>query len=441
MKTMASKPEINQFGGTGGPPRVLVLTREPLFQAISLLKKTLLLRLHKASKATGGNSANRCKNVNQRGSDDCKVANGFKVDVSFAELNDAIEKVAAHRKAMLGLAKEAAKILAGFGATQTAAAAAGQPHRRRGGGAAAAMAAAANKAINTTMTTTATMATNSTDNMTTTVPPPPLRWDGSNFMEVPYAELLCAQQRRGVGFLPEAVSSFVGLGSTCPSVVSENSSTVKSSPSNPASALVHLPEIVKQAGGGGGSGGGGLSGPSSGFAGKRYGGSGSSGGGGSRGGKPWSKDLVRPHEAWPCSVSTTAEAALAQFHGGGGQGGGGGGGGGTRKPQHSASVSASASSSSLGEGENIPRSTSTADRVDGEGAKPSEEVARNATVNSITLGESSSQLLAVPTLSPTTLPLSTRHKRIQHSGVANEPARFVAERKAVFGATPENTDA
>jgi hypothetical protein len=66
-----------------------------------------------------------------------------------------------------------------------------------------------------------------------------------NFFEVSYVDLLCAFERRGCGYLPEDVALFCGLGN-CPTknmVVG----TVKSSPSNPATALQNFNDISRWA--------------------------------------------------------------------------------------------------------------------------------------------------------------------------------------------------
>jgi len=200
---MEKAPQAASYGAAQGP-KILLMTREPIFQAISLLKKTALVKMKRAHEIN-------CRNVNQRGDGTCDVAMSLHISPSFVELEGVTNTIAEHAKKKRLLARNAAELL--------------RLNRVTGG-----------------------------------APP--------NFLELSYADLVCAQKMVGKGFLPPHVAEFLGLGTVCPTLLLSAHSSHKSSPGNSASSLSNLGAILKAA---------------------------------DAAHKPWHEALLRPSEAWPCN--------------------------------------------------------------------------------------------------------------------------------------------
>mmetsp|Transcript_65843 Transcript_65843/g.148567 ORF Transcript_65843/g.148567 Transcript_65843/m.148567 type:complete len:262 (+) Transcript_65843:25-810(+) len=64
------------------------------------------------------------------------------------------------------------------------------------------------------------------------------------YREVPYADLLCAHETLGTGFIPRALALWIGVGAVCGS---RDIHAVKSSPANPAMGLANYAELERWA--------------------------------------------------------------------------------------------------------------------------------------------------------------------------------------------------
>ena len=82
MDDMRKMPWPTRYGSS---PQVLLFLREPLFQAISLLKKAKLFQMKR-------NDHVHCDNVNQRGGTSCPAAVGETIAPTFKELDEAFSK-------------------------------------------------------------------------------------------------------------------------------------------------------------------------------------------------------------------------------------------------------------------------------------------------------------------------------------------------------------
>ena len=164
MADLQKKPAGSVLSGNAAGPKILLYNREPIFQAISLLKKNQLFQARKEGKIT----RKECENVNQRGGPSCQAALGQKLKTSFSDLDEAVNKIDAHVKSGRKDAMKAAQ------------------------------------------------------RFKTSAKPSHV---GSNFMEFSYSDLVCAQSRRGAGFLPEHVAQFLGFGSNCPTKPKDREAT------------------------------------------------------------------------------------------------------------------------------------------------------------------------------------------------------------------------
>jgi hypothetical protein len=209
MLELSKSPAGKLYGPTAGP-KVVLYNREPIFEAISLLKKKKLF----ADRKKGVISRSDCLNVNQRGGPSCKAAMGENLDVSFEDLDETVEIIEDHVRTARKLAVEAAR------------------------------------------------------RFKTSVQ---VGKSDPNFLEFSYSELVCAQSRRGAGFLPDHVARFIGFGSECPTEPKETTA-IKASPANPATSLSDLTGVYRRA---------------------------------RSARREWAKALERPVEAWPCNESHT----------------------------------------------------------------------------------------------------------------------------------------
>lgn len=214
MEELSKSPSGPMYGPRG--PKIVLYNREAVFQAISLLKKNKLV----TDRKQGVISKKDCVNVNQRGGPSCRAAIGEKLKTPFEELDKTIQNIESHRVTARKLAKDAAR------------------------------------RFKTSLRT---------------------GKNESNFLEFSYSELVCAQSRRGSGFLPERVAEFIGFGSTCATKPKETTS-VKASPANPANSLSNFDEIKRKAHS-------------------------------SR--RKWAEALERPIEAWPCHSSPSPNPVVS----------------------------------------------------------------------------------------------------------------------------------
>ena len=211
MQELSRSPSGYLYGPGG--PRIVLYNREAIFQGISLLKKSKLV----SDRKHGVISRKDCENVNQRGGPSCKAAIGEKLNTPFEDLDKTVRMIEGHRSTARKLATDAAR------------------------------------RFKTSLRT---------------------RKNESNFLEFSYSELVCAQTRRGAGFLPEHVAEFIGFGSECPTKPKETTA-VKASPANPANSLSNLNEIKRRA---------------------------------RSARRKWSEALERPIEAWPCQSSSPSSS-------------------------------------------------------------------------------------------------------------------------------------